>query len=117
MGSRPSRRSRRDRDNEQRRLAGPARGLTTSLMPYDARGLEIDFVEHALRVRVTDGQTRSLRLEPMSVADFSTDEHVVADGEPDEDPAGGGESGGDEGGGRPGSNGGDDAGLGLLPGR
>jgi hypothetical protein len=49
-----------------------ARGLTTSLMPYGARGLEMefDFHRHELRIRTTDGDTRQVRLEPRSVADF-----------------------------------------------
>jgi hypothetical protein len=49
-----------------------ARGLTTSLMPYGDRGLEIefDFCNHSLDIRSTDGGERSVRLEPRSVADF-----------------------------------------------
>ncbi|MGB3482140.1 MAG: DUF5996 family protein [Mycobacterium sp.] len=49
-----------------------ARGLTTSLMPHRSRGFEIsfDFVEHRLHIRVTDGSSRSMALEPRSVADF-----------------------------------------------
>src|SRR6266436_4234126 len=49
-----------------------ARGLTTSLMPSGGRGLEIefDFVDHALNLRTTDGQSRRVALEPQSVARF-----------------------------------------------
>jgi hypothetical protein len=49
-----------------------ARGLTTSLMPADGRGLEIDFdfIDHVLNLRTTDGDDRQLVLEPRTVADF-----------------------------------------------
>lgn len=49
-----------------------ARGLTTSLMHAGDFGLEMefDFIDHALLIRTTRGQTRSLRLKPQSVADF-----------------------------------------------
>jgi hypothetical protein len=49
-----------------------SRGLTTSLMPYAARGLEMefDFHRHVLDIRTTEGETRGVRLEPRSVADF-----------------------------------------------
>lgn len=52
-----------------------ARGLTTSLMPHRNRGFDIsfDFVEHRLHIRVTDGSSRSMALEPRSVADFYTE--------------------------------------------
>jgi hypothetical protein len=51
-----------------------SRGLTTSLMPADERGLEIefDFVDHVLELRTTDGQRRRIPLEPRSVASFHT---------------------------------------------
>ncbi|HVI01080.1 MAG TPA: DUF5996 family protein [Enhygromyxa sp.] len=52
-----------------------ARGLTTTPMPIgDARQLEItlDFVDHQLRLQTSDGETRSLALEPRSVASFYT---------------------------------------------
>jgi hypothetical protein len=49
-----------------------ARGLTTSPMPY--RGgvveIELDFLSDALLARTSGGETRSLRLEHKSVADF-----------------------------------------------
>ena len=49
-----------------------ARGLTTSLMPYGGRGVEMtfDFRAHVLDIRTTDGEERLVRLEPRSVADF-----------------------------------------------
>jgi hypothetical protein len=48
------------------------RGLTTSLMHAGGRGLEIefDFVDHALQLRTSDGQIRSVALEPRSVSSF-----------------------------------------------
>jgi hypothetical protein len=47
-------------------------GLTTSLMPYQGRGIEIvfDFVAHRLVIETTDGARRLMPLEPRSVADF-----------------------------------------------
>jgi hypothetical protein len=49
-----------------------ARGLTTSLMPTERRGLEIEFnfVDQRLDFAVTDGSTRSFDLRPCSIADF-----------------------------------------------
>ena len=49
-----------------------ARGLTTSLMHADQRSLEIefDFVDHVLAIRTTDGEQRTVALEPRSVASF-----------------------------------------------
>ena len=49
-----------------------ARGLTTSRMPYDARGIEVelDFVAHELTVDADDGARWSMALAPRSVADF-----------------------------------------------
>ncbi len=49
-----------------------AQGLTTSPIPYVARAFEIDFdfIDHQLLIRVSDGTTRRLPLEPQSVADF-----------------------------------------------
>jgi hypothetical protein len=49
-----------------------ARGLSTSLMPYGERWLdmELDFVEHVLRIRVSDGAERRIELRPRSVANF-----------------------------------------------
>ena len=49
-----------------------ARGLTTSLMPAGATGIEIEFDlnDHILDLRTTDGRTRHVTLEPRSVASF-----------------------------------------------
>ncbi|MDG4665628.1 DUF5996 family protein [Mycobacterium sp. 236(2023)] len=49
-----------------------ARGLTTSLMSWESRAFDVsfDFVEHVLNIRMTDGSSRSMALEPRSVADF-----------------------------------------------
>ena len=49
-----------------------ARGLTTSAMPYGAETFQIDFdfIEHKLVILKSDGQTRTLRLAPRTVADF-----------------------------------------------
>jgi Family of unknown function (DUF5996) len=49
-----------------------ARGLTTSIMPTGRRGLEIqfDFTQHRLDLLTTDGQARSVPLQPGSIADF-----------------------------------------------
>ena len=50
-----------------------ARGLSTSAMPI-SRGqlldIEFDFLSHQLVFRKSDGQTRTLKLQSMSVADF-----------------------------------------------
>ena len=49
-----------------------ARGMTTSPIAFaDATfEIEFDFIDHLLLVRTSDAQSRSLRLAPMSVADF-----------------------------------------------
>ncbi|HEY0512700.1 MAG TPA: DUF5996 family protein [Thermoanaerobaculia bacterium] len=49
-----------------------ARGLTTSPIPHGVRMFQIDFdfISHQLIVRVNDGATGSLALEPQSVAEF-----------------------------------------------
>jgi hypothetical protein len=49
-----------------------ARGLTTSPMPYDERLLEVelDFIDHNLLVRTSDGVTRVMPLIPRRLADF-----------------------------------------------
>jgi hypothetical protein len=50
-----------------------ARGLTTSFMPYGERALQIDFdfITHALEVKTSAGETRSIPLvASRSVADF-----------------------------------------------
>lgn len=48
------------------------RGLTTSAIPYDTEGfdIEFDFIDHQLLIRTSTGATRSVRLEPKSVAEF-----------------------------------------------
>jgi hypothetical protein len=49
-----------------------ARGLTTSAIPYD-RGvfeIELDFIDHALVLRTSEGGSGRLALRPRSVADF-----------------------------------------------
>ena len=53
-------------------LTVTARGLATRLMPHGAKAfqIEFDFVEHRLRVQVSDGRHASLPLEPQSVAAF-----------------------------------------------
>lgn len=49
-----------------------ARGLTTSLIPYDERSFQIDldFVAHRLEVRSSDGGAAGFALEPQPVAGF-----------------------------------------------
>jgi hypothetical protein len=49
-----------------------ARGLTTSPMPSGNRTLEVelDFIDHKLLFRTSDGATRSMALAPRTVADF-----------------------------------------------
>jgi hypothetical protein len=48
------------------------RGLATRTLPHGARAfaLEFDFVDHQLLIHASDGDTRTLRLEPRTVADF-----------------------------------------------
>ena len=49
-----------------------ARGLTTGLIPQGARAFSIDFdfIAHRLDIATTNGDVRSVPLEPRSVADF-----------------------------------------------
>ncbi len=49
-----------------------ARGLGTSLVPYDGRAftIDFDFLRHELVIQVTDGGERSIALEPRPVAGF-----------------------------------------------
>jgi hypothetical protein len=51
------------------------RGLTTSAIPYGdgALDMEFDFIDHVLRVRASDGGSRTVALEPKSVARFYTE--------------------------------------------
>src|SRR5437016_2717159 len=48
------------------------RGLTTSFIPYGDRwfDIEFDFIDHVLRIRVSDGNERLVQLTSRSVADF-----------------------------------------------
>ena len=48
------------------------RGLTTRPLPHGERSftIQFDFLDHRLLIRASDGETRSLPLEPRSVADF-----------------------------------------------
>ncbi len=52
-----------------------ARGLTTSMIPYNDRAFEIvfDFLDHRLVLHCSDGSRKHLPLAPRSVADFYTD--------------------------------------------
>ena len=49
-----------------------ARGLTTSPMPYGSRTVEVDldFIDHNLLVRTSEGATGAMALAPRTVADF-----------------------------------------------
>ena len=49
-----------------------SRGLTTSPIPHGSRTFEIefDFIQHVLAIDVSDGASRSIPLEPRTVADF-----------------------------------------------
>ena len=49
-----------------------ARGLTTSVMHHDGRGIEVEFnfVDDVLDIQASDGQRRALPLQPRSVAAF-----------------------------------------------
>jgi hypothetical protein len=49
-----------------------ARGLTSSAMPYDKGIFEIefDFIDHNLFIKTSRGETKTIRLEPKSVAQF-----------------------------------------------
>jgi hypothetical protein len=49
-----------------------ARGVSTHPLPHGRRTftMEFDFVQHRLVILTSDGETRSLPLAPMSVADF-----------------------------------------------
>lgn len=51
-----------------------ARGLSTQLMPYGAHSFQIDFdfVDHCLRISVSEGSAMSLPLEPQTTAAFYT---------------------------------------------
>lgn len=49
-----------------------ARGLTTSAIPYEKGVFEIefDFIDHNLVIKTSQGETKTIRLEPKSVARF-----------------------------------------------
>jgi hypothetical protein len=49
-----------------------ARGLMTRSLAYGPRSftIEFDFIDHVLVIRASDGVTRTIRLEPKTVADF-----------------------------------------------
>jgi hypothetical protein len=49
-----------------------ARGLTTSPIPHGSRIFEVDFdfIEHRLWIRASDGQSRSMALQPQAVSVF-----------------------------------------------
>jgi hypothetical protein len=49
-----------------------ARGLTTSRIPYGERAFELwfDFLRHQLVLETSDGQVKTVALEPRSVAEF-----------------------------------------------
>ena len=49
-----------------------ARGLNTSPLPHPngVFDVDVDFIDHVVAVRTTDGRTEGVRLEPRSVADF-----------------------------------------------
>ena len=48
------------------------RGLSTRTLPHGTRtfSIEFDFIDHRLVIRASDGETRTLALEPRTVADF-----------------------------------------------
>src|SRR4051812_3177842 len=48
------------------------RGLATRTLAHGVRSfvMELDFVDHRLMIRASDGATRSVALAPRSVADF-----------------------------------------------
>jgi len=49
-----------------------SRGLATRSLPHGTRSftIELDFIDHQLAVRASDGEIRTLALAPRSVADF-----------------------------------------------
>jgi hypothetical protein len=59
-----------------------ARGLTTTPIPHGTTVFEVDFdfIDHRLRIRTSDGQTRSIPLGPRSVADFYHEYMATLDG-------------------------------------
>jgi Family of unknown function (DUF5996) len=59
-----------------------ARGLTSSLIPYGSRGfgVDLDLLDHQLRISVTDGQVAAMDLRPRTVADFHAEFTSLLDG-------------------------------------
>lgn len=55
------------------------RGLTTSSVPHGTElfDIEFDFVEHQLRLRSSNGESRSVPLEPKTVAQFHDEVHTA----------------------------------------
>jgi hypothetical protein len=53
-------------------LVVTARGLATRLMPHGTKAfqVELDFIDHRLKLQISDGRHASLPLEPQSVASF-----------------------------------------------
>jgi hypothetical protein len=49
-----------------------ARGMTTSVMPYERRDIEVqlDFIEHKILIETSEGRVVALAMAPQSVADF-----------------------------------------------
>jgi Family of unknown function (DUF5996) len=49
-----------------------ARGMTTSVMPYERRDIEVqlDFIEHKILIETSEGRVVALAMVPQSVADF-----------------------------------------------
>src|ERR1700728_3490720 len=49
-----------------------ARGLSTSVIPYQGEGFEIrfDFIDHTLDVETSRGQRKCIQLVPQTVCDF-----------------------------------------------
>lgn len=48
------------------------RGLSTRMLPYGDRSfaMEFDFIDHVLAIRTSRGESRAIKLEPKTVADF-----------------------------------------------
>ncbi len=58
------------------------RGLTTSPIPHDSGvgfQIDFDFIDHRLRIEVSDGRSETLPLEPCAVADFYQANHGPAE--------------------------------------
>jgi hypothetical protein len=57
------------------------RGLTTRTLPHGDRSfaMEFDFIDHRLEIGTSDGDRRTLPLEPRSVADFYRDVMATLD--------------------------------------